>query len=377
MHIANIVAALRRCGHEVDIVGPVPVDVARTPAKRSPALARIKSALPRVLVELAQLTYNVRSLWQLAVQLRRRRYDFIYERYALYNVAGLVAARMFGLLLVLEVNTPYAQAWGKYYGLRFARLARWLERHTFRRADAIITVTEVQRALLEREGVAAERITVCHNAIDPREFDPADGRGERLRLAFGLRAITVGFVGTMNRWQGAQGFADVVQRVVEQRRDVGFLFVGDGEGRGPLQADLERRGVQSAAVFVGRQSHAAIPEFIAAMDIGVLLDSNTYGSPMKVFEYWAMSKPVVAPSVPPVLEILHDGETGLLIAPGDAAAMARQIVRLAGDPRLRTRLGEAGRRHVLAVHTWDRNAARILEAFAARRREVSRQEVAP
>jgi len=376
VHIANIVAALRRRGHEVDVVGPVPLGVPREPTKSS-SIGRVKGAMPRVLVELAQLAYNVRSLWQLIVTLRRRRYDFIYERYALYNIAGLIAARMFGLVLILEVNTPYAQAWGKYYGLRFARLARALERYTFRTVDAIITVTEAQRALLEKEGVAAERITVCHNAIDPGEFDPVRNSRNDLRRTLGLPAVTVGFVGTMNRWQGAQGFADVIQRVVAQRGDVAFLFVGDGEGRGPLHVELERRGVQNAAIFVGRQPHTAIPELVAAMDIGVLLDSNAYGSPMKVFEYWAMGKAVVAPTVPPVLEILRDGETGLLIAPGDTEAMARQILRLAADPQLRTRLGEAGRKYVLASHTWDQNAAKILEAYCARRCEARRQEVIP
>jgi len=86
----------------------VPLGVPREPTKSS-AIGRVKGAMPRVLVELAQLAYNVRSLWQLIVTLRRRRYDFIYERYALYNIAGLIAARMFGLVLILEVNTPYAR----------------------------------------------------------------------------------------------------------------------------------------------------------------------------------------------------------------------------------------------------------------------------
>src|SRR4029077_13315475 len=257
VHIASIVAALRRSGHEVDIVGPVPLGAPRERTKSS-SIARLKGAMPRVLVELAQLAYNVRSLWQLSVQLRRGRYDFIYERYALYNIAGLIAARMFGLLLILEVNTLYAQAWSKYYGLRFGRLARALERYTFRRVDALITVTEVQRALLEKEGVAAERITVCHNAIDPEEFDPVRNSRNGLRRTLGLPAVTVGFVGTMNRWQGTQGFAEVIQRVVAQRGDVAFLFVGDGEGRGPLHVELQRRGVQNAAIFVGRQPHTAI-----------------------------------------------------------------------------------------------------------------------
>ena len=85
-------------------------------------------------------------------------------------------------------------------------------------------------------------------------------------------------------------------------------------------------------VFTGRKAHDEVSGLVGAMDIAVLLNSNAYGSPMKVFEYLAMGKAVVAPSVEPVLEVLRENETGLLIAPGDASAMARKILELAGDP---------------------------------------------
>jgi glycosyltransferase involved in cell wall biosynthesis len=366
VHIAAIVGALRRLGHEVDIVGPAPIRTAAThEGGRRSLLGRLKGAAPRFVVELAQVAFNVVSVAQLARALSRTRYDFIYERYALYDIAGLVAARIFALPRVLEVNTLYAQAWRKYYGLRFARLARFTERLAVRRAHAVITVTDVQRAMLEEEGVRPDRITVSHNAIDPADFDPEKWRSSPLRQRLGLPQVVAGFVGTMNRWQGVQGFAEVIERVAAVRQDVGFLFVGDGEGRAGLEAELERRGARQAAVFVGRRPHAAIPEFLAAMDIGLLLDSNAYGSPMKVFEYWAMGKAVIAPQVAPVLEVMRDGETGLLIAPGDAPAMAQRILTLAADEPLRAKLAQAGRRRVLASHTWARNAEKILEALAA------------
>jgi glycosyltransferase involved in cell wall biosynthesis len=366
VHIASIVAALRKLGHTVDIVGPVKISEKREVAKQT-SLGRIKQRLPQFALELAQMVYNLRSLSMLVKQLRRERYDFIYERYALYNVAGLMAARMFNLPIVLEVNTPYAQAWGKYYGLKLVRLARAVERYTFRRVDRIITVTEVQRGLLEQEGVFPERIAVCHNAVEPSDFDPNDPAGAQLRRELGLRPLVVGFVGTMNRWQGVKGFAEVIRLVAAERKDVSFLFVGDGEGRAGLEAELQKAGLQGEAVFVGRKPHATIPRYVAAMDIGVLLDSNAYGSPMKVFEYWAMGKAVIAPSVGPVLEILRDGETGLLIAPGDAQAMARHILALAANPAERLRLGDVGRKHVLATHTWLQNAEKIVDAYSASR----------
>jgi glycosyltransferase involved in cell wall biosynthesis len=362
VHIANIVTSLRRHGHEVDIVGPVPVLESRRESQRS-LLGRVKELLPRPALELAQIAYNLKSLLQLAGALRRKRYDFIYERYALYNTSGVWAARWFRLPLILEVNTPYAQAWAKYYGLRFPRLARAFERYVFRNADRLFTVTQVQRGLLEGEGVAAERIVVCHNAIDPDEFRPERYAEDGLRKELGLGAVVVGFVGTMNRWQGVQGFVDVVREVAAVRKDISFLFVGDGEGRAPLEAEIKRLGLQPQAIFAGRQPHASVGRYVAAMDIGVLLDSNAYGSPMKVFEYWAMGKAVIAPRVGPVLEIMRDGETGMLIDAGDAPAMARAILRLAEDGDLRHRLGASGREHVLKHHVWMQNAAAILEAY--------------
>jgi glycosyltransferase involved in cell wall biosynthesis len=84
---------------------------------------------------------------------------------------------------------------------------------------------------------------------------------------------------------------------------------------------------------------------------------------MKIFEYWAMEKAVIAPEVVPVTEILTDGETGLLIPRGDALAMSRRIVELLKDPALRERLGQSGRRLVLARHTWTSNAQKILDVY--------------
>jgi glycosyltransferase involved in cell wall biosynthesis len=362
VHIANIVRALRNLGHEVSVVGPAPLSAHTV---RSTRLGRIKQRLPRFGVELAQIVYNLRSLWQLLRTLKRGSYEFIYERYALYNIAGVLAARLFHRPLILEVNTLYAQAWSRYYGLSFPRAARAMERYVLRRADRIITVTSVQRKLLEVEGVRPERIAVCHNAIDPTEFAPERFEKDDLRVRLGLKSLVIGFVGTMNRWQGVAGFAAVVEEVVKARSDVSFLFVGEGEGRAALAAELERRGCLPWVVFAGRVPHAVVPRYVAAMDVGVLLDSNAYGSPMKVFEYWAMGKAVIAPSVDPVLEILRDGETGLLISPGDSKAMAAQILRLAGDPELRRRLGDEGRREVLATRTWARNAEQILLSYEA------------
>ena len=369
IHIGAIVAALRAQGHEVRVVGPVDIEHrVATPAKqasaRPPLLVRIKHAVPRVVFELLQIAYNLVAWSRLDRAMREFAPDLVYERYALYGFAGGMVARRRGVPMILEVNTPYAQAWAKYYGLNLQRLARWIERRTLRAADHIITVTHAQSTLLQDIGVRAERITVSHNAIDPQWFDQQRQYDPALRERFGLKGIVIGFVGTMNRWQGIPKFGQVISSVLARHADASFLFVGDGEFRQALEDTCRAQGCLDRVAFAGRQPHVLIPAFVAAMDIAVLLDSNAYGSPMKIFEYWGMGKPVVAPSVPPVLEVVRDGETGLLIEPGNAVQLADRIVELAGDAGLRERLGAAGRAYVRAHHTWRNNAEQVMQAHA-------------
>lgn len=366
IHIASVVRALQELGHEVEIVGPVKL-AARDAKPTTSRLGAIKRSLPGFAVELLQLMYNVKSFFQLALAQWRNPSAFLYERYALYNLSGVWFSALFRIPIVLEVNTPYAQAWSKYYGLSFQRFARMLERHVLRSADQIITVTERQRELLVGEGVDPRRITVCHNAIDEADFAPGKHDRTAVRASMeldGWNGLVAGFVGTMNRWQGVHGFAEVVQRVAAATDKVRFVFIGDGEGRQRLMAELESRGVLAHAKFLGRRPHAEVPRLLSAMDIGLLLDSNAYGSPMKVFEYWGARLAVIAPRVPPVLEILADGETGLLINPGDSAAMAAALIHLANDPAHLAMLGEKGRENVLSKHVWIENARSILESYS-------------
>ena len=360
VHIDAIVGALRAMGHEVRIVSPA--QAVRHPggAARPSRLGRVKAALPGAAFEALQLGYNAVIWLRMLRAIREFRPDLVYERHALYMFGGVLASRQAGVPLVLEVNTAYAQAWAKYFALRFQALARLVERWTLSRADHVITVTDVMRGKIEDIGIEAHRITVSHNAVDPEVMDPARFDRGRLRSALGLDGFTVGFVGTMNRWQGIARFFDVFDKAFARAPDLHFLMVGDGEFRAALESRCAARPWASRVRFVGRKSHAEVPDLIAAMDACMLLDSNDYGSPMKVFEYMALAKPVVAPRVGPVLEVLRDRDTALLIDPGDVDQMVDAISELHADAALRERLAQAGRAQILSRHTWTRNAAEIV-----------------
>src|SRR5207249_2160599 len=116
-------------------------------------------------------------------------------------------------------------------------------------------------------------------------------------------------------------------------------------------------------------------EYVAAMDLAVMPSSNWYGSPVKLFEYGAMARAVIAPDTPPVREILTDGVEGLIVSPGSVPELRSALVRLAGDRQLRDRLGSRFRERVLRDHTWDRVAERLLAICEHASRHRARQPV--
>jgi glycosyltransferase involved in cell wall biosynthesis len=175
--------------------------------------------------------------------------------------------------------------------------------------------------------------------------------------------VVVGFVGTLWKWHGldllVQAFAEVAQGT-----DVRLLIVGDGEMRGALGEMSQAHNLQDRVTFTGRVAHHEVAAYLAAMDITVLpAEHRSHASPMKVIEYMAAGKPVVAPLLPNLQEILTDNVDGILFPEKHPAALAQAIGRIAADGALRTRLGQAARAKVERDLNWDSNARKVVSIY--------------
>jgi len=356
IHILSIINAFKNNGHEVLLVGPTKKDISKV-GSAGGLLATIKKHSPIWLFELMQIGYNLVIYRRLKSAVKKYKPDFIYERYALYSFAGVLLSRLSGIPLILEVNTPYAYAWSKYYRIYLKKLAQSIEYRILDSANHIITVTAVQKTFLENTGLDKNRITVCHNAIDPAVFGEKTKPADVIKK--GKETVVVGFVGTMNRWQGIPTFKQVIPAVLKNHANVLFLLVGDGEFRDELEQYVSSQGLSAKVVFTGRRAHSEVPSLVRLFDIAVLPDSNSYGSPMKIFEYMAVGAAIVAPRVGPVEEVVEEGQTGLLIEPGNGTELTDAITRLVEDKALRKHLSEKGRECVMDKHTWAKNAEAI------------------
>ncbi len=360
-HIEEMVEALQGLGHEVSVVGP---DVHQSDSGQggSPGwVGKLKTHLPAALYEIAEAGYSLVAYRRLMKAVRAFAPDVIYERYALFQPAGVWASRRTGIPLLLEVNAPYAIARRKYGGMALGGFADRFERYTFCGATRVFPVTQVLADMLVGMGVQRERIRVIPNGINPRDFASVPTT-EQAQSGFGLQGrMVIGFIGFVREW-------DRLDRIVSwlSRRAVDdpamLLVVGDGPVRPALEEQARALGIAHKLKFTGVVARSSVPAAAAAFDVALQTALVPYASPLCLFEYMALGKAILAPDQPNHHEVLVGGVDCDLYDPDDDAGIEKRLDVLACDGALRARLGAAAR---LALenrqYVWAGNAQRVTE----------------
>jgi glycosyltransferase involved in cell wall biosynthesis len=353
VHLEEMVAALRAAGHEVLVVGPGLYRQAEFGGE-SRLVALIRAHLPASVGALAEIAYNVPAWWRLRQAARRFRPHLIYERYNLFYLAGTWLSRSSRVPLFLEVNAPLAAERARFGGLGLPGLAARLEAYVWRSADKVLAVTGVLKRMVEQAGVPANRIEIVPNGIDPAEFAAAPRRAQH-----GGRVV-LGFVGFVRDWHGLDGVI-AAMATARDAAPMDLVVVGDGPARAALERQAAASGLADRVRFTGLQGREEIPALVAGFDVALQPRVVDYASPLKIFEYMAAGRAIVAPDQENIREILSDGETALLFDPSRPEAMWQAILRLAGDADLRHRLGAAAAAEIARRDlTWSGNARRVV-----------------
>jgi glycosyltransferase involved in cell wall biosynthesis len=366
IHIKEMVQAFREIGHDVRVVSLVGETAAGTNS-RGRSWAAIQRAIPAAAYEVAELAYNIVSTRSVARAIAEFRPDFVYDRYNSYSTGALKAARQARLPLLLEVNAPvaYERIAYEHLPLKFPRLAQSYERYICSSADHVFAVsTPLKRHLTERHGVQDACVTVLPNGANPDRFDPTvDSSVVRARHGL-LGSIVVGFVGILRPWHGVEMLLEALAALRASTPALRLLIVGDG----PLQNELETRAktlrVQDHLVFTGRIRHDDVSAYIGAMDVAVSPRATFYASPMKILEYMAMAKAVVAPDMPNIRDIIRHGETGVLFEPDNPNSLQRALQQVVASPEERRQLGQKARDAVVSTLNWHTNARAVCNVAA-------------
>lgn len=282
-------------------------------------------------------------------------------------MATLQAGRRFNLPVVYEVRAFWEDAavdhgTSREWGLRY-RLTRALESYALRRADAVTTICEGLRNDIMGRGLPAEKITTIPNAVDIEAFSVSKEADDTLKNQLGLGGKRViGFIGSFYAYEGLEVLLRAFPMMRAKHPDLCVLLVGGGPQDAFLRQLAVELGIRDNVVFTGRVPHDQVKRYYDLIDILVYprlsMRLTELVTPLKPLEAMAQGRVLVASDVGGHLELIRDGETGLLFRAGNTQSLADKVDELLNAPQRWPGLRQAGRHFVETERNWRVSVAR-------------------
>lgn len=290
--------------------------------------------------------------------------DLVYERGYYLMTAGVDVCSQLGVKHYLELNAPYPQEKRDMEGWSALGFwAKWAERKQVKTTAKLVVVSSALKSyFIEKTGVVEEKILITPNAVNPEKI-VASGSISRSDLKLKEEDWIVGFVGSIFPYHGVDLLIDAVAELKANNHSVQIkaLIVGDGEILPVLKKLAHDKGVNDDVLFTGNVNHESVYDYIGLMDVTVMPKSNWYGSPVKIFEYGAMGKLVIAPNNVPVRDVMVQELDGLLVD-GSKEGLVNALSFCINHPVSADRMAQRFQTRVLTEFTWQHVADSILKA---------------
>lgn len=298
--------------------------------------------------------------------------DVFHERYTLMSLGGTWAAKKLSIPLILEVHADLMNVEMPLHnqplrGVQYY-LAELVTRQCFSQASRIIAISgAVAERLQTYWKVPADKIITIPNAADSELFSlMTEHPGTRTELGLGDELVVI-FTGSFLPWHGLDNLIEAFSKVISEIPRAKLVLVGHGTTRADLETQARDAGLEGKVVFTGSVSHQKVPALLSIADVAVApypnLPAELWFSPLKVFEYMASAKAIVASDAGQIAEVLEDGYSGLLVEPGNVEAMSEAIIKLLKNKELRLGLGQNARKEVLEKHSWKSRAKKLEEVY--------------
>jgi glycosyltransferase involved in cell wall biosynthesis len=307
--------ATRAAAIEMPVRRVAPMPLGLTGAARAPGLARLlRAERPDV--------FHALLPWPLAAK---------------WGLAAALLARVPATVATAQLIPPHQYSRSNVLQLRL--LSRGVGRY-------IAVSRQIAAELTARFGWPAEKIEVLYNAVEADRFEAPPPQGLRQQLGGGERPIIL----TTARLDEQKGHT-VLLRAATEVPDAVFALAGEGPLRSALERETAALGIADRVLFLGRRDD--VPQLLGACDL-FALPSLYEGSPISVLEAMAAGRAVVSSAIAGTDELIEDGASGILVPPGDPAALAAALRRLLSDRELREGLARRARERVR--HDFDRDA---------------------
>ncbi len=298
--------------------------------------------------------------------------DIFHERYQMMSFGGAWATKKLLRPLVLEVHADVMNTEISLHSKPLRRDQRYFAaletEYCFKQAAKIIVVSKaVGETLQANWQIPAHKIITVPNAADTELFRPIPVDSEiRTELGLSNEPIVI-FTGSFKPWHGLNNLIEAFSRVVLEVPKAKLLLVGDGFVRTELEIQTREAGFRDKVIFTGDVLQQKVPALLNMADVAVApypkLSSELWFSPLKLYEYMAVAKAIVASNVGQIAEVLTDGYSGLLVEPGNIEALSESLIRLLKNKELRLNLGQNAYKEALAKHSWENRAKKLEQIY--------------
>ncbi len=338
---------------------------------RTPPASGLVSQLP-VLNQTAVIDGLTHRLTEVA---RIVKPDILHAHSPVLNaLPALRVGRRLRIPVVYEVRAFWEDAavdhgTGREWGIRY-RLTRALESYALRRVDAITTICEGLRGDILGRGIAPEKVTVIPNAVNIENFSVGESPDVQLAKDLGLEGkLLLGFIGSFYAYEGLNILLRAFPKMLSGNPDIRILLVGGGPQEKELRALTMQLGLEDKVIFAGRVPHDQVQRYYNLIDVLVYprlrMRLTDLVTPLKPLEAMAQGRLVVASDVGGHLELIQDGETGILFKAGDPDALAEKVLNLLSRPELWLDLRAAARSFVETQRSWPGSVARYKDVYGS------------
>lgn len=326
-----------------------------------------------LLKPITKILYAFRRMRFVFGNFKQERYSMIFVRDSVFDaLLALYIKRRYNVPFVFEMSNPIEQDWEfhkvhrskhKYFWYFISKIEAYIIMYALHKADLVLPTTKWMVEDFTMKGIEGSKMMPHPNGIDISRSSDADGDAIRRRHNLEDSSVVV-YVGTMDKMRHLDILIHVFSEVKKSRKDVKLLMVGDGNDKSNLERLAGELGIRDDVVFTGQVYFNEIPNFIAAADVGVSpvppLDFYKLSSPIKMFEYMALCKPVVANyEIPEQEEVMQESGGGVLVK-FEAESFANGIIKLLDDLERAKEMGRKGHEWVVKNRSYE-NMAREVE----------------
>ncbi len=243
-----------------------------------------------------------------------------------------------------------------------------LYRSVVKSANGIVVLTSFLKSKVAGLGIPFDKIIVAPDGVRPADFTAKITQKEaRIRLNLPQDSLIFGYLGALRTMGIEKGVGTAIEALKHLEESyVLYIIGGEPEDIKFYKQFAKNKSVSSRVIFAGKIAVKDRSLYLSACDVAVAPFPETehykfYMSPLKIFEYMAAKKPIIATDLPSIREVLKDNETALLIPPGNSEALAQAIIRLKTDEHLRETLIQNAFKEVELHYTWKQRAKNIIE----------------